>query len=239
MTMKIAQLWKTGNKHAPIYENSGFLKPGQLIIGSATTPSLFRADDDCTPLVAIADNAYPKINVLAYNGSTGSEVSQVPVLPNMRGAIENSLKVALGRIIYENFFGHVYEDPYSQLVSNEPGLGLIHITSGEDPDTYLGTVSWENNHVSFLGMCVLARDSGIIFAHVGNWNVPDAETKGAVYYLSAFDSWDGREIWRIPLGQGRQYCNDYGGIYFSRCAIHGHTALPVLNPGLYTTIGSS
>ena len=82
-------------EQAPTYENSGFLKPGQLIIGSGTTPSLFQADDD-TPLVAIADNAYLKINVLAYNRSTGSEVSSVPVLANMRGAIENSLKVAPG-----------------------------------------------------------------------------------------------------------------------------------------------
>ena len=199
---------------APTYENSGFLKPGQLNIGSGTTPSLFEADDS-TPLVAIADNAYPKMNVLAYTRSTGSEISRVPVLPNMRGATEASLIVAPGRIIYENNFGHVYADPYSQLVSNEPGLGLIHITPGEDPDN-LGTVLWENNHISVFGISMLARESGIIFAHVGNWNVPNAATKGAVYCLSAFDSWDGREIWRIPLGQGRQNCRDYGGIYFDR-----------------------
>ena len=47
----------------PSYVNSGFLKPGQLNIGTGTTPSLFEADNG-TLLVAIVDNAYPKINVL-------------------------------------------------------------------------------------------------------------------------------------------------------------------------------
>ena len=37
----------------PSYENSGFLKPGQLIIATGTTPMLFQAGDG-TPLVAIA-----------------------------------------------------------------------------------------------------------------------------------------------------------------------------------------
>ena len=199
---------------APTYENSGFLKPGQVNIGSGTTPSLFTADDG-TPLVAIADNAYPKQNVLAYTRSTGNEISKVPVLPKMRGTTEISMIAAKGRIIYGNSFGQLYSEPNTQLVSNEPGLGLIHIIPGEDPDT-LGTIPWENNHVSVVGASMLARASGIIFVHLGNWNVPDAETKGAVYCLSAFDSWDGREIWRIPLGQGRQYYNFGGGIYFNR-----------------------
>ena len=197
----------------PTYESCGLLKPGQLNIGSGTTPSLFETEDG-TPIVAITDNAYPKMNVLAYKISTGREIAKVPVLPNMRGANDASLIVAKGRIIYENNFGHVYTEPYSQLVSNEPGLGLVRVIP--DGATHKGMVKWENNHISVFGMSMLARESGIVFAHVGNWNVPDAESKGAVYYLSAFDAWDGREIWRIPVGQGREHCKDYGGVYFDR-----------------------
>ena len=197
----------------PTYESCGLLKPGQLNIGSGTTPSLFETEDG-TSMVAITDNAYPKMHVLAYKISTGSLAAEVPVLPRMRGANEASLIVGNGRIIYGNNFGHVFTEPYSQLVSNEPGLGLVHVTS--DGDTHTGTVTWENKHISVFGMSMLARTSGIIFAHIGNWNVPDAESKGAVYYISAFDSWDGREIWRIPVGQGREHCKDYGGIYFDQ-----------------------
>ena len=198
----------------PTYEGCRLLKPGQLNTGSGTTPSLFETEDG-TSMVAITDNAYPKMHVLAYKISTGSLAAEVPVLPRMRGANDASLIVAKGRIIYENNFGHVFTEPYSQLVSNEPGLGLVHVTP--DGATYKGSVTWENNHnISVFGMSMLARESGIVFAHTGNWNVPDAETKGAVYYMSAYDAWDGREIWRIPVGQGREHCKDYGGLYFDR-----------------------
>lgn len=56
----------------------------------------------------------------------------------------------------------------------------------------------------------------MIVANIGDWNVADSSTKGAEYSISAIDSWDGREIWRISLGQGREYCRDYGGVYFNR-----------------------
>ena len=71
-------------------------------------------------------------------------------------------------------------------------------------------------HLPIFGMSQLARKSGVIFGNTGDWNVADATSKGALYSISAIDSWDGREIWRIPLGQGREYCRDYGGVYFNR-----------------------
>ena len=40
---------------------------------------------------------------------------------------------------------------------------------------------------------------------VTDWNVAEASTKEALYRISAIDPWDVRGIWRIPLGQNRQY----------------------------------
>ena len=40
--------------------------------------------------------------------------------------------------------------------------------------------------------------------------------EGPVYYILAIDSFDGRVIWRIPIGRGHPYCHGYGGIYFDR-----------------------
>ena len=83
----------------------------------------------------------------------------------MRGATDASLTVAPGQIIYEKKFGYVYAEPYSQLVSNSPaGLGLIHITPGENPNT-LGMVSWEDNHVSVL--ITPGENPGVII-HIGS-----------------------------------------------------------------------
>ncbi len=60
------------------------------------------------------------------------------------------------------------------------------------------------------------RESGIIFAHTADWSDDVSATSGPMYYVRAMDSWDGRSIWRIPLGRGFDYCHEYGGIYFNR-----------------------
>ena len=202
---------KIKNNWSSTYLNSGFLKPGQKNIGSGTTPTLFSGVDG-TEYVAITDNAYPQVNVVVYLRSDGSLVSQVPVFPKMRGCDEASLIGVKGRIVVENNFGHTVDYPDSQYIANEPGMDLIQVNPGGGSE-----VIWENNHsFGIFGMSMLARESGVIFANIGDWNVADSSTKGALYSISAIDSWDGREIWRIPLGQGRQYCRDYGGVYFNR-----------------------
>ncbi len=65
-------------------------------------------------------------------------------------------------------------------------------------------------------MSMLCRESGIIFAHTADWSDDVSAVEGPMYYVSAIDSWDGRTIWRIPLGRGFEYCHEYGGIYFNR-----------------------
>ena len=193
------------------YTNSGFLKPGQSNIGSGTTPTLFNGDDG-TEYVAITDNAYPRMNVVIYQRSNGKLVSETPVFPKMRGCDEASLIGVNGRVVVENNFGHTVAFPHSQYVANEPGMDLLQVNPGGGTE-----IIWDNSHAfGIFGMSMLARESGVIFANIGDWNVPDSSTKGALYSISAIDSWDGREIWRIPLGQGRQYCRDYGGVYFNR-----------------------
>ena len=195
------------------YKNSGFLKPGQKNIGSGTTPTLFSGKDGME-YVAITDNAYPQVNVVIYQRRDGKPVSEVPVFPKMRGCDEASLIGVNGRVVVENNFGHTVDFPDSQYIANEPGMDLIQVLPSGKSE-----VIWENNHaIGIFGMSMLARESGIIFANIGDWTVADSATKGALYSISAFDSWDGREIWRIPLGQGREYCRDYGGVYFNRTA---------------------
>lgn len=194
------------------YQNSGYLKVGQRNIGSGTTPTLFQGEDG-TNLVAITDNAYPRMNVVIYNRDNGKIVDEVPVFPKMRGCDEASVIGVNGYVVVENNFGHTVELLNSQYVPNEPGLAMIKVNSSGGSE-----IVWETNGYpsGFFAMAMLARESGIIFAHTGNWNVPDSSTKGALYSIVAIDSWDGRIIWRIPLGQGKDYCHEYGGVYFNR-----------------------
>ena len=195
------------------YQNSGHFLPGMKNIGSGTAPTIFQ-DENGVEYVTIGDNAYPRMHVVVYKLSDGTKVSETPLFAKMRSCDEASLIAAHGRVIAENNFGHTNPDFQTpQLVSNEPGLALVKVKSapGETSE-----VIWENDHVCCFGMSMLARESGIIYAHTGDWSVPDSSTKGALYSMSAIDAWDGREIWRIPLGQGNTYCHEYGGTYFDR-----------------------
>ena len=202
---RISTIW------ASPYENSGFLKPGQINIGSGTTPTVFD-DADGNKYVTITDNAYPRMHLVVYQRSNGLPVCKVPVFPKMRGCNDASSIGVLGRVVVENNFGHTVTVQQSQYVANEPGMELIQVgASGNSCD-----VIWRNDHFSVFGMSMLARNSGIIFASIGDWNVASATTEGALYSVSAIDSWDGREIWRIPVGRGYSFCHDYGGIYFNR-----------------------
>ena len=76
-------------------------------------------------------------------------------------------------------------------------------------------VVWEQPRYVFIAMNVLARNSGVIFANGGEWDGRSA-TEGAMYNFMAVDSFNGRVIWRIPIGSGGTFCHEYGGIYFDR-----------------------
>ena len=194
------------------YENSGFLKPGMKNVGSGTTPTVM-VDTTGNRLVAITDNAYPRMNVVAYNYSNGRKRLEEPVFSNMLGSNEASVIGVRNSIYVPNNFGHTVSFTESQYVSNEPGLTKVEVGANiEDGSTTI----WEQNRYTFFAMNMLARKSGIIFAHSAEWCDEESAIDGGVYYILAIDSFDGRVIWRIPIGRGRKYCHEYGGIYFDR-----------------------
>lgn len=200
---EVSVRWKTP------YDNAGYLKPGQKNIGSGTTPTLTMTSDG-TEYVAITDNADPQLNVMVCNRKDGSIVSKTPCFEPMRSADEASLVGVQNIFVVENNFGHYPTFPVSQLVPNGPGMTMIQV---EGVDS--ASVLWNLPNVHFYAMNMLCRESGIIFAHTCDWTDDISATKGGMYYVSAIDSFNGRVIWRIPLGRGVNYCHEYGGIYFN------------------------
>lgn len=198
--------WKTP------YDNAGYMKPGQKNIGSGTTPTLTRMDDG-TELVGITDNADPQLNVMICRRDDGSVISKTPCFSRMRSADEASLIGVGDTFVVENNFGHYPTWPFSQLVPNGPGMEMIRVNPA-DTDHPAEEI-WYLQNVHFYAMNMLCRGSGIIFAHTCDWSDDISSVKGGMYYVSAIDSFDGRVIWRIPLGRGVNYCHEYGGIYFN------------------------
>lgn len=209
-TGKIVQRWRYQ------YENSGYFITGMKNIGSGTTPTI-QVDSSGNKVITFGDNAYPRMNVVVVNHADGTLLSQTPVFSEMRSCDEASFIGVENSIIVENNFGHtvdITKDRHnSQYVENEPGMALL-MTDPDDPDYPVNQV-WEYTRQSFFGMSMLCRESGIIFANTGDWYDDSSSTEGGMYYISAIDSWDGRVIWRIPLGRGQEYCREYGGVYFN------------------------
>ena len=94
-------------------------KPGQIQVGSGTTPTLMGTD-----FVTIADNANP-IDVLVYRRAAqvqGSRlVCKVPVFEENASATENSLIATNQSIVVENNYG--YYGPQATLFNRATDAG--------------------------------------------------------------------------------------------------------------------
>ena len=99
------------------YDRGSEQKPGQLSQGSGTTPTLLPND-----LIAITDNADPRMNVVFLRRDTGEEVCTAPVFEDDASATDNSLVAVGDGVIVEN--NHGYTSPLSTFLGfgTEPGL---------------------------------------------------------------------------------------------------------------------
>ena len=191
------------------YVSCGYILVGQTNIGSGTTPTI-TVSETGVKCVSITDNDAPQVNVVVVNQSTGALISKTPVFTKKRSANEASLIGVKDTIIVENNYGHTIDIPYSQYISNEPGMARVNIKS---PST---EIEWDNSVTTFFGMSMLARESGIIFGFTGSWCDSNATSDGPEYSVVALDAFSGRVIWRIPVGRGAHFCHEYGGFYFNR-----------------------
>ena len=194
------------------YDNCGVLKTGLKNIGSGTTPSIMLNRTNGKKYITFDDNDAPQFNVVVVDQQDGSLVAKVPVLPDNKGCDEASFIAVDSTIIPENNYGHTANWPQSQLIPNEPGM--LRIDLNPSNTTNPATTVWYDQQTCYFAMSMLARESGIVFAHTGHWNDTISETEGAMYQVSAIDSADGRTIWNIPLGRGVDFCHEYGGVYF-------------------------
>ena len=109
------------------YDRGSEQKPGQLSQGSGTTPTLLGDD-----LLAITDNAEPKMHVLFLRRDTGEEVCSAAVFGDDASATDNSL-IAVGpaAVVVEN--NHGYSGPLSTFLgrATDPGLARVDVVGDE------------------------------------------------------------------------------------------------------------
>jgi hypothetical protein len=193
--------WRTA------YDRGSTVKPSNFNQGSGTTPQLFGE------LVAIGDNAEPRMNVLFLRRHDGSEICRVPVFDEGQSTTENGLP------------GLVREGPhgreYSVIVDNNYGI--------EREAILLPGRSWQH-HVGGLARVDLIPDGGGGYSCQQVWRSPERSSQvlpklslanGLLYvytyeqlpdeeytwYFTAVDFETGATMFRVPTGAGLDYAN--------------------------------
>ena len=181
------------------------LKPGQVDLGSGTTPTLMGAK-----YVAITDNADPYMNVRVYKCakrvSGKREVARVPVFGAYQASNENSLVCTDKSIVVENNYGYV--SPFQDTVggyTTTPGLARIDLKKD-------GTWSkvWTNNELSIPSVVTkLSLANGLVYTY----SKPQLADGTDAWYFTAVDFRNGKVVWKQLAGTGVLYDNDYAATY--------------------------
>jgi hypothetical protein len=185
-------------------------KPGQIQVGSGTTPTLMGTD-----FVTIADNANP-IDVVVYRRAAqvqGSRlVCPVPVFEKDASATENSLIATNQSIIVENNYG--YTGPQATLFNGATTPGITRIDLNAD-QSGCNTV-WTNNRESIPSVVSqMSLANGLIYTYTKD--ADSCTLPGpcftAAWYLTAIDFATGATVFKRLGGTGIFYNNHYSGVY--------------------------
>jgi hypothetical protein len=179
------------------YDRGSRTKPGQLSRGSGTTPTVLPGG-----VVAITDNADPRMHVVFHDTATGRRVCQAPVFARGRSATENSLVSVGDGVIVEN--NHGYSGPASTLLgrTTTPGLARVDLADGRC------SVAWTSAEIAPTSVPKASLANGLVYAYTKRptlWGV-------AAWYLTAIDVRTGRTAFSVRTGLGALMNNHYAAV---------------------------
>lgn len=170
-------------------------KPGQLVQGSGTTPTLLPDGS-----VAITDNAEPRMNVISYDRRTGRERCRVPVFEEGESATENSL-VGLGdAVIVENNYG--YRSPLTTSLGRATSAGVARV------DLARCRVEWTTAVSAPTSVPKASLANGLVYVYSTrrSWLGVNA------WYLTALSARTGLQVFSVRTGAGLWFNNHYAAI---------------------------
>jgi hypothetical protein len=184
--------WRTS------YDNGIERKPGQPSQGSGTTPAVLPGG-----LVAIADNADPRMNVLFLRRTTGEEVCRAPVFASGESATGSDLvPVGARSVVIDN--NHGYDGRLATVLGRATSPGIARVDAASDRCH----VAWTSDQVVPSASGVLSTANGLLYTYTTRhswWGVN-------AWYLTALDPTTGRPIFSVRTGLGSQLDNDRAGV---------------------------
>lgn len=188
-----------------VYDAGTEVKPGQVNIGTGTTPTLMG-----TEYVTITDNAEPQMHVLVYRRAKAVQGSRLicaePVFKPGFSSTENSLVATDKSIIVENNFGYIDIKSTQNGATTEPGITRIDVD-----ETGCHTV-WTNEAETIPTVVTkMSLQSGLIYTYTKDEGPENTDA----WYLTAIDYWTGETVFKQLAGTGTLYNNHYAPLYLS------------------------
>ncbi|WP_232680282.1 hypothetical protein [Nocardioides sp. R-C-SC26] len=182
------------------YDRGSQKKTGQLSQGSGTTPTLMP-----NGMVAITDNADPRMNVQFYRQRTGELVCQEPVFDDDASASDNSLVLVDDNgVVVENNVG--YSDPLRTVLGRSTHGGFARVDV--DPEAGTCRTVWTNDVVGPSSVAKVSLATGLVYAYTkrSNWWGVNA------WYLSAMSARTGKLEFEVRTGIGTMFNNHYSAV---------------------------
>ena len=179
------------------YDRGSETKPGQLSRGSGTTPTLMPGG-----LVAITDNAEPRMHVQFYDSEDGRLVCEAEVFGAGASATDNSLVSIGDAVIVEN--NHGYASPLSTMLGRATTGGLARV----DVDGQDCSVTWTSEEIAPTSVAKVSLATGLVYAYTtrrSRWGV-------SAWYLTALDARTGATAWSVRTGIGTLFNNHYAAV---------------------------
>lgn len=169
------------------YETGSGTKPGQVDGGSGSGAVLLGGG-----LLAVTDNANPRMHVVVLRAVDGSQVCRAQVFADDASATEAALTPVEGGVVVTN--GHGWSSAWRGVLGRRPEGGIARVEAATCETT------WTSAEVAPTSGTTLSTSTGLVYAWTkrGSWLGVDA------WYLTALDARTGRTVFAARGGTGPQ-----------------------------------
>jgi hypothetical protein len=173
------------------YDRGTERKSGQATRGSGTTPVVLDGG-----VVALTDNAEPRMHVVMLERSTGVEICRSAVFEDDASATEASLASVGGGVVVANTHG--YASPARTLLGRGTSGGMTRVDVPADRAGGECRVRWTSDVVAPSGAPRVSLATGLVYAYTKRptwWGV-------SAWYLTGIDARTGRAVFGVRTGTG-------------------------------------
>lgn len=177
------------------YDRGVEVKSGQIVQGTGSGPVL--VDDN---LIAIADNAEPRVQIAFHDRSTGAEVCKSGVFDGGESSTETSLVSVGTGVLVTNSHGN--DSLASTLLGFTPTGGIARIDHADGECR----VEWTNDAASVYVRPTVSWATGLAYI----WTKRPSAWGVSAWYMSAIDVRTGKDAFSVRTGTGFLHTTDLG-----------------------------